>query len=339
MPVSVELVPFHDDLLPAAAQLLAARHRRDRAALPELPARFEDPAIARVAVEAAWRRPRTSGMAALSDGRLVGYLIGDVTIDAFRGRIAWMRGAGHALDPGADAELYRDLYAAAGPGWLAYGCFKHYALVPAADSAVLGAWYRLGFGQEQVYALRPLTDEDKQQEAIPEGVTVRRVTSDDGPALSEMATLIAQHQAGPPVWVPVPPEDLPELRQGYAELVDDPEATVWLALRRDQVVGFQAYFSTEPADDDLLTPEACIELKVAGTRVEARGRGVGRVLTQHGLAEARALGYAHCLTDWVATNLLASRFWPRQGFRPMVYRLMRNIDERVLWANGGQELA
>ncbi len=110
-------------------------------------------------------------------------------------------------------------------------------------------------------------------------------------------------------------------------------------MRRDQVVGFQAYFSTEPADDDLLTPEACIELKVAGTREEARGRGIGRALTRHGLAEARAEGYAYCLTDWVATNLLASRFWPRQGFRPMVYRLMRNIDERVLWANGGQELA
>ena len=337
--MSVDFVPFHDEFLTGAAELLAARHRRDRGALPELPARFEDPTIARQAVEATWRRPRTSGVAALSDGRLVGYLIGDVTIDAFRGRIAWMRGAGHALNPGVDAELYRDMYTAAGPGWLAYGCFKHYALAPAADNAVLEAWYGLGFGQEQVYALRPLTDEDADAsaEAMPDDVTLRQATSDDGPALSELATLIARHQAGPPVWVPVPPEYLPELRKGYADLVDAPDATVWLALRDDQVVGFQAYFTTEPAGDDLITPEACIELKVAGTRVEARGRGIGRILTRRGLAEARAEGYTYCLTDWVATNLLSSRFWPRQGFRPMLYRLMRTIDERVLWANGEQE--
>lgn len=339
MSVAVDLAPFHDDFLADAAELLAGRHQRDRAALPELPTRLENPAIARVAVQAAWRRPRTSGVAALSDGRLVGYLIGDVTIDAFRGRIAWIRQGGHAIDPAVDVELYRDLYAAAGPDWLAYGCFKHYALVPAADDAVLGAWYGLGFGQEQIYALRRLTDEDRdaEREATPEGVTLRHATLDDGAALSEMATLIARHQAGPPVWVPVPPEYLPELREGYAELVDDPEATVWLALRGDQVVGFQAYFSTEPSYADPLTPKACIELKVAGTREGERSQGIGRVLTQRGLAEAQAQGYAYCLTDWVATNLLSSRFWPRQGFRPVVYRLMRNIDARVLWANGEQE--
>jgi GNAT superfamily N-acetyltransferase len=236
-----------------------------------------------------------------------------------------------------DAELYRDLYAAAGPQWLAHGCFKHYALVPAAENAVLAAWYGLGFGQEQVYALRPLTDADRDPGVVPEEVTIRQARPDDGPALSEVATLIARHQAGAPVWIPVPPEHLPELRGGYAELVDDPQATVWLALRGDQVVGFQAYFTTQPADDDLLTPEACIELKVAGTHEGERGQGIGRLLTQRGLAEARAQGYDYCLADWVATNLLSSRFWPRQGFRPMIYRLMRNIDARVLWANGRQE--
>jgi hypothetical protein len=117
-------------------------------------------------------------VAALSDGRTVGYLIGDVTIDAFRGRIAWVRGAGHALDPEVDAELYRDLYAAAGPQWLAYGCFKHHALVPAADDAILAAWYGLGFGQEQVYALRPLTDADRDPGVTPEDVTIRQARSD-----------------------------------------------------------------------------------------------------------------------------------------------------------------
>lgn len=49
--MTAEIVPFHTDLIPAAGGLLTQRHQRDRAALPDLPARFEDPAVASAAVE------------------------------------------------------------------------------------------------------------------------------------------------------------------------------------------------------------------------------------------------------------------------------------------------
>jgi hypothetical protein len=92
----------------AAEAASTGRHRRDRVALPELPTRFGDPGVALKAVEAAWRRPRASGMAVLDAGHLAGYLFADLSVDAFRGRIAWMREAGHALDAALDADdLYR----------------------------------------------------------------------------------------------------------------------------------------------------------------------------------------------------------------------------------------
>lgn len=330
----IEFAPFRDDFLPEAGALLAARHRRDRAALPELPDRFEDPGVARRAVEAAWRRPNASGVAALEGGGMAGYLIADVGIDAFRGRSVWVRLAGHALDEAVDAELYRDLYAAAGPPWLAQGCFIHYAMVPTADEAVLAAWGDLGFARDQVYALRALTDADADPGRTPEGITIRRATPDDRAALADMSSLIARSHAGPPAWVPVAPEVLAELREGYADLVDDPSWTVWLALREGQVVGFQAYFPLVAEDDNLLAAEGCIELKVAGTREEARGWGIGLALTRRGLAEARANDYTYCASDWHTPNLLSSRFWPRRGFRPMAYRLVRHIDPRIAWADG-----
>ena len=45
----------------------------------------------------------------------------------------------------------------------------------------------------------------------------------------------------------------------------------------------------------------------------------------HALACAREAGYEACGTDWRATNLLASRFWPRRGFRPTFLRLYRHL--------------
>jgi ribosomal protein S18 acetylase RimI-like enzyme len=58
---------------------------------------------------------------------------------------------------------------------------------------------------------------------------------------------------------------------------------------------------------------------------EARGSGIGVALTEAVLARAREEGYACMITDWRVTNLLASRFWPRRGFRPMFFRLYRSI--------------
>jgi ribosomal protein S18 acetylase RimI-like enzyme len=332
--MSIEWAPFQDDFIADAAALLAARHRRDRLDLPELPPRFEDPLAARKAVEAVWRRPGSSGVGAIKDGRLLGYLIGDVNIDTLRGRTAWIHLAGHALDQRMDTDLYRDLYAAAAPGWLAHGCFDHYTMVPAADNAALAAWFALSFGQEQAHALSTLNPAADDSDIAPRGITLRRANSDDRASLRDMSSLIARYQAQAPTWGVALPEDMSALREGYAGLVDDPTVIVWLALRGSQPLGFQAYFATQATDDDMLTPESCIELKVAGTRPEDRGHGIGRALTRRGLADARAHGYAFCLTDWRVTNLLSSRFWPRQGFRPVAYRLTRKVDRRVIWANG-----
>jgi ribosomal protein S18 acetylase RimI-like enzyme len=331
--VDFELIPFGKDMMADAASLLAGRHSRHRASFPELPARFGDGDVAWKALEAAWERPRASGMAALENGRLIGYLFGDVLVDDLMGRTAWVRLAGHALAPGVPADLYRDLYAAAAPFWLAYGSFAHYALMPAHDRASLEAFFALSFGQQQVYGLCALADVGR---ATPDGgrdLEIRRAIPGDREALADLSATTAGYQMGSPVWAPSPPGYLTELRAGYAELVDDEAIVVWLALREGRVLGFQGYFPAQAADDDMFTPSDSIELKIAGTRTEERGRGIGRALTRHGFAHARAQGYAYCVTDWRVTNLLSSRFWPRQGFRPVVYRLARRIDARIAWAN------
>jgi hypothetical protein len=278
MSMSVELAPFQDNFIADAGALLASRHRRDRLIFPELPPRFEDPLVAREAVEVVWRHPDSSGVAAIEDGRLLGYLIGDVSIDTLRGRTAWIRLAGHALHQEVDADLYRDLYAAAAPAWLARGCFDHYAMLPAADEAGLAAWFALSFGQEQAHALRDLSLAAYDADIAPGDVIFRRASPGDRTALSNLSSLIARHQAQAPTWAVTLPEDVSALREGYAGLVDDPTTVVWLALRENEPVGFQAYFATQPTDGDLLTPADCVELKVAATRPEERGRGIGRAI-------------------------------------------------------------
>ncbi len=69
----------------------------------------------------------------------------------------------------------RDLYAAAAPGWLDAGARLQLANIPAIDE-LLDPWYRLGFGQMQLHAIR---ESGAPERPFPEGVTVRRAEPGD----------------------------------------------------------------------------------------------------------------------------------------------------------------
>ncbi|WP_374686479.1 N-acetyltransferase family protein [Promineifilum sp.] len=339
-----EIVPFHEELLPQAGELLARRHARDRADMPLLPARFETPRTALGAVREVWHRAWSRGVAALRDGRLAGFLLGEAQFDTLRGRHAWVPLAGHALAADAPVDLYGELYAVVGSEWLRLGAFDHYVMMPAGDRAGLEAWFALSFGQEQCHALRSLVAGEAGEDAgdpglLPEGVRIRRATADDRDVMvEEMSPLLRQHLAGPPVWGAALPEYAQEIREGFAEMLTDETVHVWLAERTEpsggsgRVLGYQAYFPASHSDHNLSIPDRAVVLNVAATRPEARRLGVGRALTRAGLADAAAGGYAVCVADWRTTNLEAQRFWPRLGFRPAVYRLTRKVDPRIAWA-------
>ena len=338
--MAVQILPFHPGMLADAGTLLAERHRQHRLSFPELPKRFEDPATARAAVEAVWNRTHATGVAALDDGRLVGYLIGDMPTERREvwGCSAWVRLAGCAIAPNQSASLAAELYAALASRWVADGCFTHLVFLPVADPCLVQAWFALSFGIEQVYALLTLQDCHPNTSVESPGLEIRLATLDDRDTLGGMSQIIRRHLAQAPVWCPSFPEEDQDYRTGYASMVDDPTATVWLAFRQGQAVGFQAYFPTEPTgDDDLVVPAQCIELSLAGTVESARGRGIGRALTHHGLTHAIENEYRYCLADWRGASFLAGRFWPRRGFRPVAYRLARRLDTRIAWANGRVE--
>ena len=101
------------------------------------------------------------------------------------------------------------------------------------------------------------------------------------------------------------------MQDGYAGLITVADTTIWLALRGDSLLGFQAYVPMEAAPGALLVPEHCCELLVAGTRPEERGRGTTRALMSRAMAWAREEGYTSCITDWRVTNLTAGRVWPQ----------------------------
>jgi ribosomal protein S18 acetylase RimI-like enzyme len=331
----MKIIPFTTEHIEDAGTLLATRHRRDRAARPELPERLTRVEDARAAVKAALEKPFAEGVAAVDGGRLLGYLIGDLALDMLWGRSAWVRLPGCALAEGENTEIIRDMYAVQGDKWLhGFGVNFHFAVMSTSDPALLHTWYSLSFGIEHMHGLMDLADWQMAEPPVTAGITVRRATPEDRGVLEYLSDVIWKQQIQAPCWAIQPPERVEEQRKKWGEQVDDETASLWLAFRDGEPVGIQGFYPGEPDASDLLTPDSCIELCIAATRPEARGMGVGSRLFYEGLREAKEKGTRYALTDWRSTNLLSSRFWPKMGFQPAAYRLVRRVDNRILWGKG-----
>jgi ribosomal protein S18 acetylase RimI-like enzyme len=318
-----EIRPFSDEHLDAAAELLAARHKRHRAVEALLPARFEDPAAAREEVEALWRRA-AAGSACFRGGRLTGYLLGIARDpDRWGGENVWVDYAGHAFE---EPEDVRDAYAAAAAEWFEQGRMRHFAQIPASEPALVDSWFRLGFGQQQADGIRevPVASEAR----APEGLEIRAPTVDDDvEALLELDLALPRHHRTSPVFTlrPLPTED--ELRAEWAKTLAGSEETVLVGFHEGRAVACWALVDAnhEPEFRGLHAPDDACYLKFAATIPEARGSGIGVALTEASLAWAAGQGHRAIGTDWRVTNLLASRFWPRRGFRTTFLRLYRHL--------------
>jgi GNAT superfamily N-acetyltransferase len=310
----LEIHPFADEHLDGAAALLETRHRRHREAEPLLGKSYDF----RAEVETLWRGEAASGAVATRDGRVVGYLLGIWKDDARWGPNVWVDPAGYAVE---EAEDIRDLYAAAAARWVDEGRMRQYVIAPAAYAAAVDAWFRLSFGHQHAHGIREVPDV-----SWPPGV--RLAETEDIDALVELSPLLVEHQARAPVFgIGLPRESAEEIRAEILEDLANPDFGNLVAEQDGRIVGA---FQLVPAElsgthASVARPEGAVLLSWAATWPDVRGGGAGVALTNAGFAWAREHGYTTMVTDWRETNLLASRFWPRRGFRRSFLRLYRSI--------------
>ena len=304
----LEVVPFSDGHLDDAAALLAARHARHREAEPLLP-ELADPLAP---VEQEWRTEGASGAFAPGHGYLIAAPI------TFRG-ITWMRAgmAGQAIE--GDREAMRDLYAAAAQRWVDAGHRQHAVFLPAHDAELVDAWFRLSFGASAAMAIR---ETGTTAEHFEGGVEVRPGTLEDFADAARLELAMSEAMEPSPSFSDVTPQTYEEALAEWQEDGDSDAYELFVAEREGRVVGHILLYRRPP---DLRVREDSIDLSQASTEPEARGTGVGRALTEHVLAWAHEQGIPVMTTDWRMTNLWASRFWPRRGFRPAFLRLYRHI--------------
>lgn len=304
----MEILPFADEHVEGAAALLAERHAAHRAAEPLLPERDH------LAAEIEKEREGATGAVALEGGEVAGYLLGQHR-ENWLGKHVWSGVAGQAV---REAELARDLYAAAAGRWVEDGFTRHFVFVPSHNSELVDAWFRLSFGASGVLAIRETAPEGP----VDAGVEIRHGTRADYPEAARLELEMSRAMQPSPSFSGIELPTLDELLHEEWLDGDDEEIELFVAERDGRVVGQFLLYRRPP---DLRVPDRNIDLAQASTEPEARGTGVGLALMAHVFRWAHENGYPTMTTDWRMTNLWASRYWPNRGFRPVFLRLYRSI--------------
>jgi predicted N-acetyltransferase YhbS len=302
------IVPFADEHLERAARLLAERHARHREAEALLPPEVD------FAAEIQKERDELPGVVALEGDEVVGYLVGKRREDHV-GPHVWSYVAGHAV---REPELTRDLYAAVAGEWVDAGVTRHFAYVPYLPDLV-DPWFRLSFGASAVLAAR----ETAAEPPVDAGVVLRESTPDDVRAAAELERAMQESMVPAPSFGWTQPDEKATIVEEWADTWDQPETYRHFVAERDGEIVGHILLYRRPVD--LRVPADSIDLAQASTRPSLRGTGVGLALTHHVLRWAYEQEIPTMITDWRMTNMFASRFWPRRGFRPTFLRVYRSI--------------
>jgi GNAT superfamily N-acetyltransferase len=310
----IDVQPLERAHLDDAAALLAERHARHREAEPLLP-EIDD---FRGQIEAELAEEGADGVVALRDGGVVAYLVGRLEPDPLLSeRRGYVDFAGCAA---SDAEAVRDLYAALAARWVAAGCVRHAAAVPASDEALVDAWLRLAFGVQFIWAAR----ETARLKPVEADVEIRDGTRDDLDDAARFDRMLMDHQTGSPSFSGLEVGPIETFREDWSDTWDDGGPyRHFVAEREGRVVGHALLY--ERPTGDLRVPRKNIDLAHAVTVPEARRSGVAMALLAHVITWAHDHGFRSMTTDWRSVNLLSSRYWPARGFRPQFFRLYRRV--------------
>ncbi len=226
----IEIADFTRKYLEEATLLFTSGYRQLRSSIPWMPRCHENPAaivplLAELAVH-------NAGAVALSDGKIVGYLLG-MLLPEFKSPFpgVYCPEWAHAVAPANEDMVYTALFQYLAPSWVRAGAVSFAVTILARYQPAIDDWFWNGFGLAVIDAVRPPTPIEV---SVPSDLLIRQTTGDD---LAAITALLADHNrymSRPPVSLAMHNDISPEC---LLDRINRPGHTLWLAERTGKAVG------------------------------------------------------------------------------------------------------
>jgi len=309
----MKIVRFTEDLVRAAEKLALENYAEERACVPELPEVNEAPGLSYFA-------KNDLGVAAVEDGRLLGYLCfykpWEGAFDMYDALGTYSPIHAHAAVKENRAVIYQDMFEAlakklADRDVLAYGIglYEH-------DAEGKRAFFEYGFGQRCADHIRSTESlgEMKISDLEFEELPVERF-----PEIRELRRALNDHLLESPCFLQCTGEEC----EGWLEKVEKGDRRTFVAKRGGEVI---AYIDVTDEGENYIT-EVPQMMNICGAYCvpEYRGTGAYRDLLNHLLAVMREEGYTLLGVDNESYNPTANRFW-KKYFKPYTCSVVRRIE-------------
>jgi GNAT superfamily N-acetyltransferase len=314
----LDIIPFQDKHLEAAAGLASLRYADLRKTFPLMSSRYEETDILLpMLTELAGNAP---GVVALRAGQVVGFITGYRLPDWRGQRSTFSPEWGNGAEPGDSRRIYEEMYAHLAARWVGEGYRTHLISMLAHDRGALEGWHWLGFGLAAVDGVRALSPIP----APTQNVEIRQARPADAEHSYALLAALRAHLSAAPTFLPFETQD----RAQHQDWLADPANALWIAFRGTEPIACMGQGPANPKACTVIDDKGTTSIVSAFTVEDARGSGAATALLNQALDWGKAQGYKRCAVDFEPMNLLATRFWLK-AFQPVCYALRRDIDDQA----------
>lgn len=318
--VSVEL--FAERHIEEAACLFTSAYRHLRASISLLPCCHEAPAAIMPLLSD--MVAHHSGVVAIADGQMVGYLCG-IQIPEFKSPYpgVYCPEWANAVVPGREDDVYTALFSRISPYWAHAGAVSFAVTVLAMNQSAINVWNWNGFGLAVIDAICP---PGPIGISAPKDLLIRRATSDDLMAITSLLNDHNRYMQTPPVSLLVSNDISAD---SILNKINRSDHAIWIAEMHEETVGLLEAAGSVSGASHIVSGDRGIGIKCAHVLPKWRGQGIATALLNTAFTWARAQGIERCSVDFESFNPTARRFWLRY-FTPVCFSLVRRFDERSI---------
>ena len=311
------LTDFANRYAEEALALAAAQYEEERTYVPDLPAVDKLPSL-EVYIQ------NGLGVAAVENGRLVGYLCCTSPFDnAFRS--THVKGVFSPMGINAAkqenrAGIYAAMYQAAGEKWVRTGAVSHAICLYTHDHEAQRQMNQYGFGMRCVDAIRPMTAINCEP---CDGYELQELAPADFTAVLPLAALHDAHFRQSPTFM----SRETETPAAFMEHNRGEAARYFTASYHGELCAYLKI--TNQGETFITLREDSRHIGGAYCLPAHRGRGVYQNLLDFAISALHKDGYTRLGVDFESINPAAYKFWLKY-FSAYTFGVVRRIDERIL---------
>ena len=312
---------FTEKHIDEAVKLALAELEAEKVRCPDLPAENFTEKLTGMLY---WLCSQPFGKAAISEGRLVGYLLFAGPWDGFFGKVKGvfspLGGSAFSYDCENRGRLASMLFASVADEFVKQGIYSCALSRYAHDEEAMKSFVLNGFGIRCTDAVRKLSEFNLPCNSY-DGILFKELPTDKFNEVESLQRGLHKHLAGAPVFFPAY-----EFDNWFENWIKRETMRIFVAEKGGRIIGF---ISIDDNAENFITEHDTMK-NICGTYFDEkyRGKGIAQGLLSFVANTLKAEGITHLGVDCETLNPTALNFWGKY-FTTYTYSFARRIDERI----------